>query len=167
MNKKIIILLISICMVVVLVGCNNTKSRVNDKENINENDNSEEIVKIMESVYLDYLYDIYIDKERYLGKTIEIEGMFTQENSKDTSKYYVYRLSDSTHEHDGQEHTEEVMTGLEFIYDKEIPKENDWIKVRGILKEKDDGSIYINAKSVQIMKERGLEKINLRSDSVY
>ena len=78
MNKKIIILLISICMVVVLVGCNNTKSRVNDKENINENDNSEEIVKIMESVYLDYLYDIYIDKERYLGKTIEIEGMFTQ-----------------------------------------------------------------------------------------
>ena len=60
MNKKIIILLISICMVVVLVGCNNTKSRVNDKENINENDNSEDIVKIMESVYLDYLYDIYI-----------------------------------------------------------------------------------------------------------
>ena len=47
-------------MVVVLVGCNNTKSRVNDKENINENDNSEDIVKIMESVYLDYLYDIYI-----------------------------------------------------------------------------------------------------------
>ena len=57
--------------------------------------------------------------------------------------------------------------GKYFVNDKEIPKENDWIKVRGILKEKDDGSIYINAKSVQIMKERGLEKITLRSDSVY
>ena len=49
-------------------------------------------------------------------------------------------------------------TILEFSYDKNLPKENDWIKVIGKLSE-NDGSLIIKAKSVEILKDRGLEKV--------
>ena len=74
-----------------------------------------------------------------------------------------------THDEEGQ-HVEgdedeyltemEVMSGFEFNYNynHDLPKENDWIKVIGKLEDK-DGSLIINAESVKIMKDRGMEKV--------
>ena len=74
---------------------------------------------------MDYIYDIYLDEDKYLGNMIEIEGIFTKDNNENL---YVYRLTDSTHEHDDEIHTEEV--------------------------------IIIESDSVEIMKERGTEKVS-------
>lgn len=169
MKKFLSIILISICFVMILIGCN--RKQVNDTK---ESEKSDEIIKVMENVYVDYINDIYLDSKKYLGKTIELEGMFTIEKDKENKEHlYVYRLADMVenihkyeedeynkeHAHDHEEFKiVEGICGLEFLYDKNLPKESDWIKVRGKLKEK-DGTLVIDADFVEVMKERGLEKV--------
>lgn len=163
MKKILNIILISICIIAVMVGCNKTVSDDNTKTY--ENKDSEEIIKIMENVYVDYINDIYLDSSKYIGKTIEIEGMFTQSTDEDNKNHlYVYRITDimeHTHEEDSEceNHEVESMLGLEFSYNGNLPNENDWIKVVGTLEEQ-DGNLSINADSVEIVNERGLEKVN-------
>lgn len=169
MKKILSIILISICTIIMITGCSKNIPNIENTENkINENKDYQETIKIMENVYVDYINDIYLDSNKYIGKTIEIEGMFTKlkdENSK--NHLYVYRMADvSEHRHDeenckyGNEdnHEVEVMCGLEFRYKGNIPEENDWIKVVGKLEEY-DGNLSINADSIKIMKNRGLEKV--------
>lgn len=163
MKKILNIILISICIIAVMVGCNKTVSDDNTKTY--ENKDSEEIIKIMENVYVDYINDIYLDSSKYIGKTIEIEGMFTQSTDEDNKNHlYVYRITDimeHTHEEDSEceNHEVESMLGLEFSYNGNLPNENEWIKVVGTLEEQ-DGNLIINADSVEIVNERGLEKVN-------
>lgn len=167
MNKIIKTLIIVICMTILLTGCNENNENVGTSDKNNVEDTSLEVIKVMEKVYMDYIYDIYLDENKYLGKTIEIEGMFTKDyNDKNNENFYVYRLTDNAHEHDDEMHTEEVMSGFEFKWNGEVPKENDWIKVVGILK-KENESIIIEANSVEIMKQRGLEKVSQSYNDMY
>ena len=164
MKKFLSIILISICLLSLLSGCNN-----NEVEEIKKAETSYEIIKIMENVYVDYVNDIHLDSSKYIGKTIEIEGMFTSETDDENKNHmYVYRIAEvvednhddsfnNFHNHEETELVEEKC-GLEFSYDKNLPKENDWIKVIGKLSE-NDGSLIIKAKSVEILKDRGLEKV--------
>lgn len=169
MKKIFRIILISICTIIMMTGCNEKVSK-NDTDT-SEDKESQEIIKIMENVYVDYINDIHLDSSKYIGKTIEIEGMFKEEKDENNKKHlYVYRLTDimeHTHDEEGN-HVEgdedehlaevEVMSGFEFNYNDDLPKEDDWIKVIGKLEEK-DGSLIINAESVKIMKDRGMEKV--------
>lgn len=154
--RKIISFLLLIMSITLLVGCSNNKENFQVDSNSHNKKDTQEIIKVMEKVYMDYVYDIYLNKEEYLNNIIEIEGIFT--SKYDENSYYVYRLSETTHEHDGEEEIEEVMVGFQFNWNGKIPKENDWIKVIGILKDNND-SIVIDATSVEIMEERGLEKV--------
>ena len=163
MKKIFTIILISICIIIVMTGCSKKVSEENI--NVHENKDSEEIIKIMENVYVDYINDIYLDSSKYIGKAIEIEGMFTNLVDEDNKNHlYVYRITDimeHTHEEDSEceNHEVESMLGLEFSYNGNLPNENEWIKVVGTLEEQ-DGNLIINADSVEIVNERGLEKVN-------
>lgn len=130
------------------------------KRSSTENNSSDEVIKVMEPVYLDYVQEIHLNQDEYMGKTIEIEGMFTAKYDEIENKtfYYVYRLSDNIHYHDDEKEIEEVMSGFKFTYDKVMPKEKEWIKVIGVL-EKEDNDIIIKATSITTMQERGLEKV--------
>lgn len=162
MKKIFGIILISLCTIIMMTGCNKKVSSENAETSKNED--SQEKIKIMESVYVDYINDIYLDSSKYVGKTIELEGMFTKLKNKE--HLYVYRLADIVEhnhdddsEHEDEEHKEvEAMCGLEFDFDGNLPKENDWIKVVGKL-ENQDGDLIIKANSVKIMENRGMEKV--------
>ena len=53
-----------------MTGCN---EKVSKKDTgTSENRESQEIIKIMENVYVDYVNDIHLDSSKYIGKTIEI-----------------------------------------------------------------------------------------------
>ena len=175
MKKFFSIMLISTCLTMLTVGCNkNETTEIKDsKQQTEENQQREdEIIKIMENVYVDYINDINMDQTKYIGKTIEIEGMFTKEkDEKHQEHLYIYRnvdVMDESYEneysHDGEVHnhedTEIVETkcGLEFSYEGSLPKEDDWIKVTGKIQQKDN-SIIIVADSLEVMEERGLEKV--------
>ncbi|WP_434797120.1 TIGR03943 family putative permease subunit [Terrisporobacter vanillatitrophus] len=166
MKKVFCIILISLCTIIMMTGCNKKVSSESVKTHKNED--SQERIKIMENVYVDYINDIYLDSSKYVGKTIELEGMFTKLKTEDNKNHlYVYRLTDiveHSHDNDNSEHEHEenkeveAMSGLEFDYDGDLPKENDWIKVVGKLEEQ-GGNLVINADSVKIMKNRGMEKV--------
>ncbi len=90
MKKFFKVMLISICSLVAIVGC--TQKEVDNSQKV---ENSDETIKVMEDVYVDYINDIYLDSSKYIGKTIEIEGLFTVEKDKnDKEHFYVYRWSD-------------------------------------------------------------------------
>ena len=163
MKKIFNIILISICIITIMTGCNKKVS--DENTNTYKNKDSQDIIKIMENVYVDYINDIYLDSSKYIGKTIEIEGMFTKVIGEDNKNHiYVYRLTDiieHTHNENSEyeeNHEVESMCGLEFNYNGNLPNENDWIKVVGKL-EKRNGNLLINADSVEIMNKRGLEKV--------
>lgn len=169
MRKIFRIISISILAIIMMTGCNRNLNEEASK--IDDNKDSQEIIKVMESVYVDYVNDIHLDSDKYIGKTIEIEGIFTEEKDDDNKNHlYVYRLTDTTqyshddeshdHNHEEEEEIYEVETkcGLEFEYSGDYPKENDWIKVIGKLELRDE-NIIINADSVEVMEERGLEKV--------
>lgn len=179
MKRILNITLIVFCLSIILVGCNRSNQNIEDKNTDIKNQTEtkyedENFIKVMENVYVDYINDIYLDTERYLGNTIEIEGMFNKEVDENGKEhYYVYRLTQNesskeceneehNHNDDDNNHQEHEMIeskiGLEFSFDGELPKEKDWIKVVGKLKIKDK-SIILDSADVEIMKERGLEKV--------
>lgn len=147
------------------------KSLLSEKDNQNPEENilsekdskdksSGEIIDITEKMYVTYINDIYVNKEDYLGKTVKIEGMFkgAYYDKTDTTYYYVYRVGPGCCGNDGS------MCGFEFTYDGEMPKDNDWIKVIGVLDSyEEDGAEYltIRATSVEVMDERGAETVSL------
>ena len=165
MKKFFKVMLISICSLVAIVGC--TQKEVDNSQKV---ENSDETIKVMEDVYVDYINDIYLDSSKYIGKTIEIEGLFTVEKDKnDKEHFYVYRWSDmEVDSNDYEEHEDnhsheeneivEGKCGLELSYDKKLPKKDDWIKVIGKLKNKNN-NLIIEAETVEIMNEKGLEKV--------
>lgn len=162
MKKFFGIILISICFLLILSGCDKNKVKENS-----EAENTEETIKIMDDVYVDYINDIYLDSAKYINKNLEIEGLFTIENDKNNNPhFYVYRWVDveenshgeSSHNHGESSDNIEEKFGLEFIYNENFPKKNDWIKVIGKLKEKNN-RLIIEANSVKVMKEKGLEKV--------
>lgn len=165
MKKFFKVMLISICSLVAIVGC--TQKEVDNSQKV---ENSDETIKVMEDVYVDYINDIYLDSSKYIGKTIEIEGLFTVEKDKNnTEHFYVYRWADmEVDSHDYEEHEEghsheeneivEGKCGLEFSYNKKLPKKDDWIKVKGKLKN-ENNNLIIEAEKVEIMNEKGLEKV--------
>ena len=97
MKKFFKVMLISICSLVAIVGC--TQKEVDNSQKV---ENSDETIKVMEDVYVDYINDFY--------------------------------------------------------YDKKLPKKDDWIKVIGKLKNKNN-NLIIEAETVEIMNEKGLEKV--------
>ena len=56
MKKFFKVMLISICSLVAIVGC--TQKEVDNSQKV---ENSDETIKVMEDVYVDYINDIYLD----------------------------------------------------------------------------------------------------------
>lgn len=179
--KKIIISITSIFIIFALVGCeNNFNSNID-----NENDSSKEVeildkdkedkrVYITEDLYEPWISQIYLDPREYEGSIIRLEGIYTTNYSETDKKNYnmVYRIVtggsityEHTHEddHDHADLPQNEMYGFEFDYDGNMPKENDWIEVEGILEVYEvngEDNLKIKANSVTIKSERGKEVIS-------
>lgn len=115
-------------------------------------------VDITEKMYVAYINEVYVNTDVYIGKTIRIQGMF-QAYTDDTdgkTYYYVFRTGPGCCGNDGS------MCGFEFTWAGDMPKDDDWIEVVGILRTyEDDGWTYLtlDAKSVTIMEKRGAESV--------
>ena len=147
--KKIFISIMLLTLVVVcLSGCGNS-TKLNDT------------LDITEGAFLTQITDINNNSASYIGKIIKIEGMFeADDHDGHHSHYYVYRnaaVYDKDHRH---EHINKI--GLEFSYNGNMPKDNDWISVVGILRNSTENghtSITLEASSVTVLSERGTETI--------
>ncbi len=117
-----------------------------------------EVVEISEKLFVSWFNEIAADPEKYLGKTVRLEGMFSAVTDGGKTYYNVYRnyagscplCSAST-------------LGFEFTTDNgKMPEENDWIEVTGTLERYEEGGQYyytLSHATYIIKQERGLEMV--------
>lgn len=160
MAKKIILLAL---MMILLSGCgskddsnNKTGAAQGATETSAESASKEIDIDINEEMYIEWINEIYINADSYLGQRVHLEGMFLEEEDPDNgnSYTYVYRQGPGCCGTDGG------MCGFEFTYDGIMPEDNDWIEVTGILtKYEENGVTYLSleAESVRVKEERGSE----------
>ncbi|MFV0516013.1 MAG: hypothetical protein ACK5MV_01285 [Aminipila sp.] len=144
---------LSLIVLIIILSC----SGCGDKNNVSEVDDKN-TVKITEKLYLSYINDIYTNPEDYLGKTIELEGMFGFELWEDKAYNYVYRIGPGCCGNDG------AMCGFEFTTDNDLPNSNDWIKVSGTLEQyEEDGYkiLTLSNSSITVLEKRGKENIEI------
>lgn len=176
MSRKIKSMFWIICSVMLLTACQSqeapksiqisevqsnevTESEVALESPSDENNStSSEMIEITEKMYVTYINEMYTNTEKYLGKTIKLEGMFTSayEESTGETYYFVYRTGPGCCGNDGS------MCGFEFTTTGEIAQENDWIEVAGTLDEyEQDGYIYLTLRdsTVTVKEERGQEVV--------
>ena len=115
-------------------------------------------VNITEKMYVTYINEVYTNVDDYIGKTIQIEGMFEAYYAEETKTtyYYVYRTGPGCCGNDGS------MCGFEFTWSGEMPKGNDWIQVIGTLRtytEGEDTYLTLDAQSVTVLEKRGAETV--------
>lgn len=180
--KKIIVLL-TVCLLFALPGCQ-SKAPVNQgakNENgtpaVNLPNNSDQattadepdvsepktqpagdVVEIKEKMFIAQTNDIYFNAKDYLGKTIKYEGIFTVYEAPETgAKYYsVIRYGPGCCGVDAN-------AGFEVIWDRDYPKQNDWVEAVGILEEyEEDGNKYLRLtlSSLTVLPTRGAEYVS-------
>ena len=126
-----------------------------------------------ENTYVTLINDVYNNPGNYLGKVVQIDGMFTSEDFRAQGGniyYYVYRQGPGCCGNDGS------MCGFEFktidgTYPDYTPKSGDdnaahpWIQVIGTLEqyyEGETGPYYtLNNATYQVMSTRGSEIVSL------
>lgn len=117
-----------------------------------------DVIEIKERVFIAQINDIYSNFADYEGKTIIVEGMYSEfQVSEDSPKMpVVYRKGPGCCGNDG-------WGGFFLRYDGQLPKENDWIRVQGkpLIEEGEDGyyNLFLQVDSLEVKKERGAETV--------
>ena len=142
MNVKMIFaaMLILLAAVFLLVGCG-------------ENDNDGTVV-ISERFFVNELEEIVFNHERYLGRTIQFEGLFKTVHLDNVDRHLVlrYRFDECCNE--------EMPIGLEVVMNEFQAFDADaWVEVIGTL-ELLDGFLVIQVTSITELDERGQELVS-------
>jgi uncharacterized membrane protein YcgQ (UPF0703/DUF1980 family) len=118
-----------------------------------------DIVVIREKFFIQQCNDIYLNPDKYKGRTVKLEGMYDEfkNEEKGRTERYVIRFGPGCCGNDG-------VAGFEFFYDGQVtPKQDDWIEVTGIVGmiNGDDGEEYIvlDKSSLRVMAKRGRETV--------
>ncbi|MGL6201843.1 MAG: TIGR03943 family putative permease subunit [Lachnospiraceae bacterium] len=126
------------------------------RENEAVNRENKEVISIDEKVFLSQMTDIYMNTNDYIGRIISMEGYMLPDDTGDDIIGAVVRNSPGCCGDDG-------ITGLSFIWGQDVPAENDWIKVTGVLSVRVEGEqiyLVIEADDVEVKEERGLEFVS-------
>lgn len=118
-----------------------------------KNRQNKEIVQVEEKVFLSQMTDIYTNKEDYIGRTLSLEGYMYTEGIEDGITGGVVRNTPGCCGDDG-------LLGFLYTWAGEVPKANEWIRVTGVLTEREkDGTaqFVLEAEEIEVLKERGAE----------
>ncbi|MBQ6380245.1 MAG: hypothetical protein IJJ41_01405 [Clostridia bacterium] len=172
--KKILCILLAAVMMLGFVGCGSSKK---EAETTTAPAVAKADIVFKEATYVTLINDVYNNPNNYLGKVIQIDGMFTSEDFTSQGGkiyYYVYRQGPGCCGNDGS------MCGFEFTsadgtYPDYVPKEGDapaahpWIKVVGTLEQyyedqngQQTGPFYtLKNATYEVMTTRGAEVVSL------
>lgn len=127
--------------------------------NVTEDVDADGVIEIREKMFVAQTNEIFYNAEKYLGKTIKYEGIFTVYNDEETGKTYhsVIRYGPGCCGVDAN-------CGFEVTWgtDAEYPKQDDWVEAEGVLTSySEDGFNYLqlNLTSLNILNERGAEYV--------
>ena len=173
--KKIISLALVLLMLFSFAACGGKKS---EETATTQAQAVKADIVFKEATYVTLINDVYNNPDNYLGKVVQIDGMFTSENysaSGGKTYYYVYRQGPGCCGNDGS------MCGFEFTtadgqYPDYTPQSGDdnsahpWIKVVGTLEQyyEDNGNgekagpfYTLSTATYEVMSTRGAEVVSL------
>ena len=112
-------------------------------------ESDEDVFVIDERFFVARYFDIIYDTERYIGRTIQYEGMFFARSWEGRDFYIVTRYTIGC--------CGEELIGFEVLLD-DVPSfpDNTWVEVTGVLDRHDD-SLVVRAITIIEMDERGAE----------
>lgn len=129
---------------------------------VQQAEQSGEIVEIQEKMFIAQSNDIYLNPEDYLGKYIRYEGLFVSYEEPGSLKdyFYVIRYGPGCCSYDGE-------AGFEVVWrdgEKPIPmfEQNAWVQVTGILGEYGYNGwpiLYLDVLDMREMDVRGAETV--------
>ena len=149
----------------VLVGCqsdtaqettieSNTQGASEADDQQNKEVVNKEVFNIEEKLFLSQMTDIYTNSQDYIGRIISLEGYMFMDSPEADVVGGVVRNTPGCCGDDG-------MTGFLYTWSGAKPKENEWIRVTGVLteRESDDASPYfvLEASEVKVLEVRGEE----------
>ena len=105
------------------------------QDNIEEEKNNIKNVDVIisDENFITDMDEVFNNIDDYIGKTMKVEGFI---GSIDGDNFKVLRLYDMAHD----DHSHEVTVGVNAIYDGEVPAEDTWVEIIGvIIKEVVDG----------------------------
>lgn len=160
MNNKIIKKVILIIILLVVIGAiafviyNSSKvseKEASDSNSTAEQKSEEDVLVIGEKMYITQINDIYLNPQKYYGKTVEIEGFPMKD--PDAGYTFVGRYGPGCCVSDGY-------ASMEYQYSEpmDLVEIEDWIRVKGTIKRGFDGGTtytYIEATSVEKLLDRG------------
>lgn len=155
--RKIVISLLLITLLITFTACNNNNTSLAEtSKSVSASEDTTSNVVVPEKVFIGMVNEIYMNYTEYVGKTIEIAGIFGEQVDSDGKKIYgVFRYGPGCCNND-------ATAGFSLQYDGAYPKNNDWIKVTGTLcadKEGNYVNIYIKAEKIEVKEQRGVESV--------
>jgi hypothetical protein len=117
------------------------------------------VLEIKEKMFIAQINDVYLNPEDYLGRTINLEGLFKAEQYGEQTYCFVIRYGPGCCGNDGN-------AGFEVAWDIKdteagtYPAVDDWVEATGVLStyvEDDYPYLYLALSSLNILDERGEE----------
>lgn len=113
----------------------------NEQSDINNID-----ITIKDDTFITQMDEVFINIYDYIGKTMKVEGIVKNVLGKN---FAVVRLYDMQHE----DHSHEVTVGIDAEYDGEVPAEDSWVEIIGVI----DKQVR-DEKDRPVLKVKSLEK---------
>jgi zinc transport system permease protein len=116
-------------------------------------------LEIKEKMFIAQINDVYLNPEDYLGRTINLEGLFKAEQYGEQTYCFVIRYGPGCCGNDGN-------AGFEVAWDNQEPAEgsypvvDDWVEATGVLRTyEEDGYpyLYLALSSLDVLDTRGEE----------
>lgn len=165
MKKKYLGIILSLLFIGNLIACsnnNNNEDIVSEEDNIGIEEVNDDAYEIDERIFIMEVRYITNHPDEYLGKAIKLQGYYYKEENDEEISYIVRNI-------EGEDNTNKV--GFEFTYDGEMPKENDWIEVVGVLEECEHNHeseeehshnhVRLKLESLKVMDTRGQDTVNM------
>ena len=123
---------------------------------LNAGASEEEIFEIRERMFIQQSYDIYFNTDEYLGKTVRLEGIYSEfpGGGDREPQPYVYRNAPGCCGDDG-------MVGFIVLLDEcPAPESNAWVEATGKIEITGEGEVVLRLSSLKVMEQRGKEFVS-------
>lgn len=166
MKKEYLGVILSLLLMGTIVGCSSNDKSVESKDNkevssVIDEENNEDIMEIDERIFVTEVSYIKNHAEEHLGKKIKLQGYYYIDEDGTS---YVVRNVENYSGHNG-------IVGFEFVFNGDLPKENDWIEVVGVLEECEHSHeseeehshnhVRLKLESLKVMDTRGQDTVNM------
>ena len=114
----------------------------------------EEVFDIRERMFIQQIFDIYLNSREYLGKTVRLEGIYSEFPGEGEPTSYVYRNTPGCCGDDG------MMGFVVLLGGSPAPEPDAWVEATGRVEVTEKDGVALRLSSLKVMEQRGREFVS-------